>query len=620
MGIFRRTFSDTSQAKPLTSLRNMPSWLMLAPWFVVACSLFLALLVLMLDFRGGHRESQITTRIFLERGSSLIHAFESTLQTGMGFQWTDEELQSVLDTLATSPDIHYMAVTDEAGHVLAASQPAMVGTELVTPEAMRELGPSKHADGRLVEFSFSGDKPARIFQVCQQISVRQYGERLRQHGHENARRRMHQNMQCSTTSQNLVVFVGYDLTPLVAAQEADARQAFVHWTVLIFIAAVGILTLFLVKGYQKSRLLVQETTAFTYALIDTLPLGIIAVDSQGLITTFNPEAERITGQRDALGRVMKDALPGLWAVLSDSGLLEQDQPKELELRCVFGQERRIPLAVTAAAIIAEDVRHAGHTFILRDLGEIRRLEAEIRRQDRLAALGNMAAGIAHEIRNPLGAIKGLARFFRESFEDDTQEARMADIMTQEVQRLDGVVGDLLELARPDTLNPVLSSPLALLERAQGLVQADMDAKGIRYSLDVSALPDVPLDPDRMTQVLLNLYLNSVQAMPHGGELRVRAWLDATHTNGAELCEAGSSLIIEIQDTGEGIPKEKLSQIFSPYYTTKAHGTGLGLSLVHKIVEAHDGEIDVKSVPGQGSTFTLRLPLPVRRGPSESQHA
>lgn len=614
-------------------LRSMPSWLALAPWVVVACSLLLAALVLVLDFRGGQREAEIATRIYLERGSSLIHAFEATLQTGMGFRWTDEELQGVLDKLGTTPDIQYMAVTDEQGHVLAASRPDMVGTALVSPENMESLHPVRRIKGGVRVCPAKDGKPSvPVFQVYQLFSVRQYAERLRSHGHmmngmggmmsrgHMMRGRTDEGQRLS--AQRLVVFVGYDMTSLTAAQAQDARQAFVHWSVLAFLGLVGLLTLFLVKGYQRSRRLVQETSAFSFALIDTLPLGIVAVDESGRVTTFNPEAERITGlhEKDALGRELAAALPGLWGVLCETGLLDQTVPKEQEVRCVFGQQRRIPLALTAAPIVTDEGRLAGHTLVLRDLGEIRRLQAELRRQDRLAALGSMAAGVAHEIRNPLGAIKGLARFFQEVSPPDSEEARVAGIMTQEVLRLDNVVGDLLELARPDKLNMASASPLELVEKARRLLQADMETRNIRFEKDFpDPCPEIFLDADRIAQVLLNLFLNAVQAMPQGGTLSVRGRLampdrdiDAANPEASRAMQGAGEFILEIEDTGEGIAADKLQEIFSPYYTTKAKGTGLGLSLAHKIVEAHDGDIEVKSTLGRGTCFALRLPLPVIR--------
>lgn len=614
-------FRSSSRHSPAP--RRMPSWLMLAPWVVVACALLLAAAVLILDFRGGRKEAEITTRIYLERGASLIQAFEATLQTGMGFRWTDEALQDVLDKLGTAPDIYYMAVTNEQGHVLAASRPALVGTDLASSQEMKALHPIRKVKGEARVFRPDGadGRTVPVFQVYQLLAVRQYAERL--HGGHmmmGRGRMMHGPDETQRVSaQRLVVFVGYDMTPLLAAQNQDSRQAYVHWAVLAFLGLVGLLTLFLVRGYQRSRRQVQETTAFSFALIDTLPLGIVAVDKVMRVTTFNPEAERITGLAAAhvLGRDLADALPGLWGVVRESGLLDERAPaREHEVRCVFGQERRIPLALTAVPVITDEGRRAGWTLTLRDLGEIRRLQAEVRRQDRLAALGNMAAGVAHEIRNPLGAIKGLARFFREVSPPDSEEARVANIMTQEVLRLDGVVGDLLELARPDRLNLAPASPRDLVDKARRLLQIDMDKNGVIFTADLpDPCPPVSLDADRMTQVLLNLFLNAVQAMPHGGLLAVRGRFVPTAARGGEddgPVRAAAEFMLDIADEGEGMAADKLQEIFSPYYTTKAKGTGLGLSLAHKIMEAHDGCIEVKSTPGRGTVFTLRLPVPVDR--------
>ena len=611
-------FRSSSSRNP-TLPRRMPAWLVLSPWFVVACALLLAAVVLILDFRDGRKETEITTRIYLERGASLIQAFEATLQTGMGFRWTDEELQGVLDGLGTGPDVYYVAVTNEQGHVLAASRPGMSGTDLLSPEEMKSLRPVRKIKGDVRVFQPEDGEAVPVFQVYQLLSARQYAERL--HGHMMmGRGRMARGEDGGRplNAQRLVAFVGYDMTSLFAAQRQDARRAYVHWAVLAFLGLVGLLTLFLVKGYQRSRRLVQETSAFSFALIDTLPLGIVATDEALRVTTFNPEAERITGlaARTVLGRTLADALPGLWGVVRESGLLKEDTPaREHEVRCVFGQERRIPLALNAVPVTTDEGRRAGWTLTLRVLGEIRRLQAEVRRQDRLAALGSMAAGVAHEIRNPLGAIKGLARFFREVSPPDSEEARVADIMTQEVLRLDGVVGDLLELARPDRLNLTPTSLRDLVDKARRLVQSDMDKHGVTFTCDMPVpCPVISLDADRMTQVLLNLFLNAVQAMPDGGLLSVRGRMVSASPgdDGDGGVRNGDEFVLDIMDEGEGIAADKLQEIFSPYYTTKPKGTGLGLSLVHKIMEAHDGCIEVKSEPGRGAMFSLRLPVPVER--------
>ena len=185
----------------------------------------------------------------------------------------------------------------------------------------------------------------------------------------------------------------------------------------------------------------------------------------------------------------------------------------------------------------------------------------------------------------------------EASPEGSDESRMADIMTREVLRLDKVVGDLLDFARPDVLNLTDVRLNELVERARDMVRSDMDARKIRFEAELPEPPlSVRLDRDRMTQVLLNLFLNAVQAMPDGGRLMVRARME------------GTELALDVADTGCGIAPERLADIFSPYFTTKASGTGLGLSIVHKSVEAHDGTIEVASTPGEGTVFKLRFPF------------
>lgn len=583
--ISRQTANGSERAARVA----MPAWLAVSPWLVVAGSLLLALIILLAG--GGERQSGTARRIFLERGASLIHAYEATLQAGVGFQWTDAELQAVLDRIATGPDVRYIAVTDEQGVVLAASDARLVSADLVSLEDMKRLAPGRQARGRVVETSGG----ASVFQVYEQLAGK-YEERLRQHGRGHRMRHSSPPVR-SAPGQGLVFFVGYDMTPLLAAQAADRRRAIISWSVLAFIALAGVLTLFLIRGYRRARLLVQKTTAFTLALLDALPLGLVAIDAAGRITNINPEAERITGlgEEAGMGRELKEALPALWAALEG---MPNGKMTEREARCVFANGRRVPLSLTAAA-----AKGGGHAIILRDLGEIRRLQSEVRRQERLAALGHMAAGVAHEIRNPLSAIKGLARFFQETHPEDGEEARAAAIMTREVERLNRVVGDLLELARPDRLALAPVSPEGIMKRAANLVREDMEKAGVRFALEApSPCPEVPLDENRLLQALLNLFLNAIEAMPNGGGLTARV----------RFADSGV-LALTVEDTGEGIARDALDQIFSPYYTTKARGTGLGLSLVQKIVEAHDGEIEVGSALGRGTRFTLRFPL---AGPGE----
>lgn len=593
-------------------LKKWPSWLIISPWFIIGIALILAASVLVLGVHNAKRESAFTSKLLTEKGAALISALEGALRTGMGYQWADEVLQDLVEKVSSQQDIAYLVITNQEGKILVAGDPSLNGSTFLPPSDIALLKPSS-----TLQWDLRSDKGVKVFQVYKLFIIEE-DERLR-HRHGRGHMGMHRKASnCrllgaeSNEYANWIIFVGYDFSPLEEAQKADERHWFIMSALLFFLGGVGAVTLFLVKSYLWSRQVVQETTAFSSEIIRTLPVGIIATDASNQITSINPAAQVITGSKagEILGQDMKNTFPSLWNLLA-AQITQGQSVIEYEARCSFGENRRLPLALSAFRILTEEGHFIGNALIMRDLGEIRRLQTELRRRDRLAALGTMAAGIAHEIRNPLSAIKGLGRFFQESSPEGSEEAQIAKLMAQEINRLDKVVGDMLDFARPDTLNRTLVPLNEVIKRAKKMAQPDMEARHVHFQMD---LPEPPLclclDFDRLTQALLNLFLNAVQAMPReGGELHVRAYtVLETHDEAIYKYGGEEKLILEVKDTGEGIPADKLQDIFSPYFTTKARGTGLGLSIVHKIIEAHGGEIEVKSTIHVGTIFYLRFSL------------
>jgi two-component system sensor histidine kinase HydH len=237
-------------------------------------------------------------------------------------------------------------------------------------------------------------------------------------------------------------------------------------------------------------------------------------------------------------------------------------------------------------------------LLLKDLQEVYALRREIHRNQRLASVGRLAAGVAHEVRNPLSSIKGFATYFKERYREKPEDQQIAGIMIQEIDRLNRVIGQLLDFARPIKVAAKTVAVPQLVADSLKLVEARAKEKAIGIETTiVPQLLTVCLDPDRIKQVLLNLYLNALDAMEAGGRLSVSAAAE----------DHDRWIVFRVSDTGHGISKENQSQIFDPYYTTKSTGTGLGLAIAHNIVDAHGGRIEVVSTAGEGTTVTVRIP-------------
>jgi two-component system sensor histidine kinase HydH len=382
-------------------------------------------------------------------------------------------------------------------------------------------------------------------------------------------------------------------------RKEDINNTIIISAILLLLGFGGFVSLYLAENYRTTRRLLQDTSAFADEVVTSLPVGLIATGRDGKIAFFNETAERITGVRlhDARGRDPNEVFPAHWCGLQD--WLDQGQTLlEQEVECTFGDDKPVPLSVSASRIVNEEGDFVGKILILRDLGEVRGLQDEIRRKEKLAAVGSLAAGIAHEIRNPLSSIKGVAAYFGDRFAETVEDKELAGVMVREVDRLNRVISELLEFARPSELKLKQTNVNELLEHSIRLVRQDAKSNNIEVDLSLSEdLPRVVLDPDRFSQALLNLYLNGIQTMDEGGVLSVKTTLG----------EDGN-IRVAIADTGKGIDPDEVNKVFDPYFTTKSKGTGLGLAIVHKIVEAHNGEIKIRSTPGRGTVFTLVIPV------------
>jgi two-component system sensor histidine kinase HydH len=263
-----------------------------------------------------------------------------------------------------------------------------------------------------------------------------------------------------------------------------------------------------------------------------------------------------------------------------------------------GDGKVVPLEIGASLLEDENRNSLGYVILFKDLTEVRLLRREIERSRRLASVGRLAAGVAHEIRNPLSSIKGFATYFKERYQDIPQDQQTATIMIQEVDRLNRVVSQLLEFARPINIKPQPTNLTTLIDDSIKLIENQAAQKDIAIKTHISnQATEIMIDPDRLNQILLNLYLNAIESMVSGDELKIEL---------SSNSEA-DGIDIKISDTGCGISPEDLTKIFDPYYTTKSSGTGLGLAIAHNIIEAIGGQIKVSSSQDKGTVFTIQIP-------------
>jgi two-component system sensor histidine kinase HydH len=395
-----------------------------------------------------------------------------------------------------------------------------------------------------------------------------------------------------------IIFVGLNTAAIEAARQQDARHIMIMGVILLLIGFAGVVFLFLAQAYRETRTSLSRVRAFSDNLVAHMPMGLVATDADRKVASFNQTAGSILriSPEQALGKSPEMILPPPLA-----GILEGLRPGkdilEQEIQCPVSRNETIPLEVIATALTEEGDRFLGHVLLFRDLTQIQELKREVLRSQRLASVGRLAAGVAHELRNPLSSIKGFATYFKDRYRDIPQDQETATIMIQEVERLNRVIGQLLEFARPVTIEPKPTSISSLIRHTLRLVEQDALQKGIQIHQHVSSdVGDLLIDPDRFKQVLLNLYLNALESMETGGTLSVTA----------ERRRDTDSVQVTVSDTGKGIDPDHLAHVFDPYFTTKASGTGLGLAIAHKVVESHGGQISVRSERGLGTTVVISL--------------
>lgn len=545
-----------------------------------------------------NKQKAQSIKLLIEKSTALIRSFEAGTYSGMmNMQWSRAAMENLLTETAALPDITYLFIVDKSGDILVHSQKEEIGSTYGQGLNLQQVIQKDKIGWRIITDQNQKD----VFEVHKRFAPKNQ-RRLKNsnammpmmHGgiHSNA-------FQHVDSYKDTVIFVGLDMESITIADKNDTRHAIMMGGILALIGLTGFILVFIVQRYSQTRSSLSRMQVFSDNLVENMPVGLIATDMNNQIISINPEAASILDLNLGFdSKEMESNLPReILNLLDDINGQKNTIDKEITLK--GGKKTEIILESIASSLYSNDGESLGSLLILRDKTELYHLRDEIERSQRLAAIGSLAAGVAHEIRNPLSSLKGYATFFKEIFDRDSENFSIAETMIKEVDRLDRVVGELGQLAKPISVSGDRVDIETLAVEIAQMVEFEPDAERIEIKTDIEPhLPQIDADADRLKQMLLNLCLNSLQAMKNSGMLTIRVQKSTLDEN----------IIIKISDTGCGITEKDLKQIFDPYFTTKLSGTGLGLSIVHNIIKAHKGKISVESKPGKGTIFTVSLPI------------
>ena len=340
-------------------------------------------------------------------------------------------------------------------------------------------------------------------------------------------------------------------------------------------------------------------------ILDAMTSGVLTVDIFGRIITFNPMAEKITklSAEEIIGRNYKEVFSSKSAIYQTiEATFHNKYFVDFETSLVSSEKNLIPVSLSNTLLRDSQGKKTGVLLVMADLMELKVLRDKARQADKVTAFGTMAAGMAHEIKNPLSSMKVLAQLLPTKYDETEFKNKIIEIMPREINRIDRIVESLLGFARATSPKFIAINLNQLIAQSVEHFNHQAESAKVKIIPNYGQIPQIEADPDQLMQIFVNLILNAIQSMASGGELKIST------SQGRKIENILENVKVEMEDTGHGISADGLNKLFDPFFTTKYAGTGLGLTIAHSIVDSHGGTIEVQSVLGKGSIFTIYLPV------------
>ncbi|MFW8600401.1 two-component system sensor histidine kinase NtrB [Desulfobacterota bacterium M19] len=544
---------------------------------IIAATLLLGILLTTLTIRNIRREESLMRNFLLHEGLTLIRSFEAGARTTMMHRMQGiDPISTLVTETVKEASVAYIRIVDDKGNLVASSGPWPAAPR---PRPARILSSPTPFTMRL--------KQQGIFEIAAPFTpLRGWGRGI------TGRREMCGPNMNSRQQPPRVIYLGLNTAEFDKARQVDFRHALLLGGILFLAGSAGFYLLFLYQDVRVARRTLADMESYTNNVIESMPAGLITLDTGGRVAACNKQAETIIGKSLSRlrGKILTDELPSFPAIAPQTAPL-------LETPFIYHHhDTSVPVRVSTSVLYNGDGRVSGLVIIIRDVREIAEIEQKLEQSRRLAALGRMAAGIAHEIRNPLGTIRGFAQLFVNKFKAHPEERQYAEMMVAEVDRLNRTISALLQFSRPREPEFKAVNLNKLLQKTQSFMADDFKNQAINFELELP-LEEIIIkaDSDLLMQVILNLLHNA---------------LDATENNGRIVLGAarrGKDTALWVTDNGRGLPLEDKERMFDPFFTTKKTGTGLGLAVVHQIIAQHGASIEVETAPGRGCSFTIIFP-------------
>jgi two-component system sensor histidine kinase HydH len=551
---------------------------------ILAIVIILLVLISISTYRNLDRQASVAIEFLHRQGMAILDAVEAGARAGMAMHmWQEDSIKSLIDEVGSNKDIAYIYMIDKRGRISHHSN----------LREFSQMGFSTESfdNGQLTTKVQTLENGEKIYELSKQFTASTAA------GHHMM---MNSMAQADHVGERIVL--GLKMEYLQTARESDSHHAMMMAGIVIALGSAAIFFTFIIQNYYLVEKTLRQTQDYTSQVISSLSSGIISIDSKINITAYNDRALKLLGidttsiKDVQLNEVLDFKMIGIDQTLSNGTTI-----LDKEINFVCDDAKCKPLSLSVTPLTKEIGSWDGAVIQIRDLSDIKKLEELVRRTEKLAAVGELAAGIAHEIRNPLSSIRGFTQYLGRGFDPESPEKECSDIVIKEIDRINNVVSDLISFSNPMEPDFQPADINQLIAHTLRLVEADAKAQKIIIDTDLNTnLPEISIDEGQITQALLNILLNAIQATGMDGRLKVSSAMIKNSTH----------VLVSVEDDGPGISDDVIGRIFDPYFTTHENGTGLGLPIVHKIVETHSGAIHITSPLHGKSGCNVSIEIPI----------